>query len=67
MRRFISKAVQIIKGTIIGLAIMISLLSGAFRSDQQAAGQCFDLKTSVVISIGFSSALCMMIYESQKR
>jgi hypothetical protein len=67
LRIYFNKLIRIMKAALICLAITGSLLLGAFRPELQGVRQSFDLKTSAIVSLGFSSALCMVINDSKKR
>lgn len=66
MRIHLTKMVLIMKATVICAALIISLTLGAFRPELQGGQQSFDLRSSAVVSLGFSSALCMVIYNYKK-
>ncbi len=64
MKINLHRAIRILKVTIIGCAIAGSIMLGAFRPELQASHQSFDLMSSVIISLGFSSALCLLTSNS---
>lgn len=66
MRLHLSRMGRVLKACVIGFAFLSSLALGAFQPELQAGCQSFDLKTSAVVSLGFSSALCMVIYDHKK-
>lgn len=67
MRFHLRRTIRILKATIIGCAIAGSIILGVFRPELQASCQSFDLMSSAIISLGFSSALCLLIYDSKKQ
>ncbi len=65
MLQLIKKVKKIIKATFISSVLAFVLISGILSNNRNKE-QMYDLKTASVISIGFSSSICLLINNRNK-
>ena len=65
MLQFIKIVKKIIKATFISSVLVFVLISGIL-SNNQSKEQMYDFKAASVISIGFSSSICLLINNRNK-
>lgn len=66
LKSYFNRILCIMKAAVLCMVIIASLMLGAFRPELQEARQSLDLKTSAIVSLGFGSALCMLVNNIKK-
>ncbi|HWT74630.1 MAG TPA: hypothetical protein VN258_07905 [Mobilitalea sp.] len=66
MNAFLKRFLSIFKIIFISVVIIFTILTGTLSTSVQNRQQCFDLRSSSIISTGISASFCLGIYSRKK-
>lgn len=66
MKYYYRKIITVLKMMFLCIALSVSLLFSLLTPHMQNVSQTFDMKSSIVISLGFGTAICLFINNRKK-